>query len=607
MNNEKRSLIIQGDGTIFLDVEIDANHECRDKLGTFAELIKSPEHIHTYKITPLAIWNAASSKILLNDIMKFLVANSKFEIPSNIVVNIEDWYNRYGKVKLVADPNVPVYSPTVKNIPEYIYLISEDVTAIQEIASRKVMKQYITEVTSPRAIKVKSLYRGRLKQALIKISYPVEDLIGFLAGDQLDFSLAEKTRNGKDLHIRQYQKEAIDSFISGTYGNMSGIVVLPSGAGKTLVGMGVMEKIKENTLIITTGTIAVRQWIREILDKSNLSAASIGEYTGESKEILPVTVTSYQILTYHQRKKKENSDKNQEGEFALDNPVSDDEIAEKYPNLDVFKARNWGLIIYDEVHLLPAPVFRITSEIQAKKRLGLTATLVREDGKEDDVFSLIGPKKFDAPWKDLEKQGWIATAQCFEVRVKFPDEELKMSYAIAPPKDKYRVAAENPSKMEAIKSIISRLSPDDSILIIGDYIDQLERMSKDLNAPIITGKMKNVLRDELYSKFRKGDIKMLIVSKVANYAIDLPDANIAIQISGTFGSRQEEAQRLGRILRPKSTGVNANFYSIVTKDTVDQEYSMRRQLFLTERGYGYTIIEHEEILMNVRTEMTKKL
>ncbi|MHB8361392.1 MAG: DEAD/DEAH box helicase, partial [Thermoplasmataceae archaeon] len=315
---------------------------------------------------------------------------------------------------------------------------------------------------------------------------------------------------------------------------------------------------------------------------------------------------TYQVLTYSPRKKQSVDEGMNDMPSEENLQLTEDDATEKYPHLDVFRARNWGIIIYDEVHLLPAPVFRITSEIQAKKRLGLTATLVREDGKEDDVFSLIGPKKFDAPWKDLEKQGWIATAHCFEVRVKFPNEDLRMSYAIAPAKYKYRLAAENPFKTEAVKAIISRLSPEDSILIIGDYVDQLEKISADLNVPIITGKMKNVYRDELYSKFRNGDIKMLVVSKVANYAIDLPDANVAIQISGTFGSRQEEAQRLGRILRPKSTGVEANFYSIITRDTVDQEYSMRRQLFLTERGYHYTIMEHDEILMNLELKANNR-
>ena len=426
----------------------------------------------------------------------------------------------------------------------------------------------------------------------------MEDLVGFQPGDPLDFSLADRTSTGEPFSLRSYQREAIESFLSGGDGSRSGVIVLPSGAGKTVVGMGAMERIRENTLIITTGTVAVRQWIREITDKSSVDPLMIGEYTGDSKEIQPITVTTYQILTHSTVKSAAKFlDIEDSGDF---DELSEGDITKIYPHLNVFMARNWGLIVYDEFHLLPAPVFRITSEIQAKKRLGLTATLIREDGKEDDVFSLIGPKKFDAPWKDLERDGWIATAVCSEVRVKFPNEQYMMQYAVAPQRLKYRIAAENPVKINALKSILQRLSPDDSVLIIGDYIDQLQKIADMLGVPVITGKTKNSMREELYSQFRKGNINMLVVSKVANYAIDLPDANVAIQVSGTFGSRQEEAQRLGRILRPKSRDTQAYFYTIVTSDTLDQEYSMRRQLFLTERGYGYTIINQEDLISSVR-------
>jgi DNA excision repair protein ERCC-3 len=591
--NTSKPLVVQGDGTIFLEVESDPDRLCRDKISRFAELIKSPEHIHTYRITPLAVWNAASTGISLDEMINTLSENSKYDVPSNIMHNIQDWYRRYGRVKLVKLPP----DGNAKFDPEYIYIISDDRIVLEEIANRKTIQNFLDGWEGPKAIRVRSIFRGRLKQALIKVSYPVEDLVGFLPGDPLDFSLAERTSTGEEFRLRSYQKEAIESFLSGGDGSRSGVIVLPSGAGKTVVGMGAMERIRENTLIITTGTVAVRQWIREITDKSTVDPLRIGEYTGDSKEIQPITVTTYQILTHSTVKSAAKSLENDD--FGDSGDLSEGDITKIYPHLNVFMARNWGLIIYDEVHLLPAPVFRITSEIQAKKRLGLTATLIREDGKEDDVFSLIGPKKYDAPWKDLERDGWIATAVCSEVRVKFPNEQYMMEYAVAPQRLKYRIAAENPVKINALKSILQRLSPEDSVLIIGDYLDQLQKIADMLNVPIITGKTKNSIREELYSQFRRGDINMLVVSKVANYAIDLPDANVAIQVSGTFGSRQEEAQRLGRILRPKSRDTQAYFYTIVTSDTLDQEYSMRRQLFLTERGYGYTIINQEDIISNV--------
>lgn len=595
---DQKPLIVQGDGTIFLEVEKDPDHSCRDRLIRFAELIKSPEHVHTYKITPLAIWNAASSGIKLEEIMDTLMRYSKYSIPSNVEINIRDWYSRYGKIKLVRNPEKLDEAEHVEKIPDSIYLVSEDAGVIQELMSRKSVSQFLNSRTSTTCIELRSIYRGRLKQALIKVGYPVEDRVGYLPGDPIDFDLRKVTLRGEELTIRPYQREAVESFV---HGSKSGIIVLPSGAGKTVVGMTVMNVIRENTLIITTGTVAVRQWISELIDKTSLSPGMIGEYTGDNKEILPVTVTTYQTLTYSPRKKNREE---KEGEIDLEVQEDSQEEPtvnlERYPHLDIFRARNWGLVIYDEVHLLPAPVFRITTEIQAKKRLGLTATLIREDGKEEDAFSLIGPKKYDAPWKDLERQGWIATAYCHEVRVKFPSEEQKMQYAIAPPRLKYRIAAENPMKLEALKSILHRLSGEDSILIIGDYIDQLEIIASDLKAPLITGKMKNSMREKLYSDFRTGRIKVLVVSKVANYAIDLPDANVAIQVSGTFGSRQEEAQRLGRLLRPKSSGSVANFYSIVTKDTIDQDFSMKRQMFLTERGYGYNIVDHGELLRDIR-------
>lgn len=591
----EKPLIVQGDGTIFLEVDKDANHTCRDELLRFSELVKSPEHIHTYRVTPLAVWNAASSGVKLEQIVNTLRRYSQYDLPQNVLVNINDWYNRYGKLRLVRDHG-KISQPDANNLPGIIYLESEDVRTVEEIMSRKNISVYVNRRISDTCLEIRSIYRGRLKQSLIKIGYPVEDRVGYIPGDPIDFNLRSITVSGNPFTLRRYQHEAVESFTGGEHGG-TGIIVLPSGAGKTIVGMGVMNSIKENTLIITTGTVAVRQWINELHEKTNLPQGLVGEYTGENKEILPVTVTTYQVLTYSPRKHRESSDE----PVNTEDPVShDSETGDRtYPHLEIFRSRNWGLIIYDEVHLLPAPVFRITTEIQAKKRLGLTATLIREDGREDDVFSLIGPKKYDAPWKDLEKQGWIATAQCFEVRVAFPDEKMMIDYAVAPARYKYRIAAENPNKVLAVNSLLSRRKDEDSILIIGDFLEQLSGIAGELNAPLITGKTPNRVREELYSNFRKGELRILVVSKVANYAIDLPDANVAIQVSGTFGSRQEEAQRLGRLLRPKSRGSVASFYSVVTKDTVDQDFSMRRQLFLTERGYRYSIIDHDDIIRNV--------
>ena len=598
LDDDHGSIIVQSDGTIFLEVDRDSDHACRDRLVKFAELIKSPEHVHTYRVTPLAIWNAASSTVSLSEIMDALVTNSRYDDPSNVLVNIRDWYSRYGKVRLQKTPLSYRGDELLESMPEYAYLVSEDISVIQEISMRKSLSILLDSRNSPGSISVRTVNRGRLKQLLIKIGFPVEDLIGYLPGDSLDLHLLGTTNSGKELAVRPYQSEAIQSFASGKDRGGSGIIVLPSGSGKTVVGMGIMSEIKENTLIITTGTVALRQWIRELTDKTSLGPEEIGEYSGDNKDIMPVTVTTYQILTYSPRRRT-GDDEHEALEGAQEKERS---ISEKtYPHLDIFRAKNWGLIIYDEVHLLPAPVFRITTEIQAKKRLGLTATLVREDGREDDVFSLIGPKKYDAPWKDLEKQGWIATAHCYEVRVRFPDDSAKMQYAVAGARGKYRIAAENPLKTRIVKALLDRRSPDDSVLIIGDYLDQLESISSDFSAPIITGKMRNDQREKLYSDFRQGQIKLLVVSKVANYAIDLPDANVAIQVSGTFGSRQEEAQRIGRLLRPKDNGNSASFYTVVTKDTVDQEYALKRQLFLTERGYKYDIIEHDEIVMDVNT------
>ncbi|MEP7199809.1 MAG: DNA repair helicase XPB, partial [Chloroflexota bacterium] len=448
--------------------------------------------------------------------------------------------------------------------------ISDDATLIAEIARHKKAQPFILAQIDRHTLRVDPTQRGHLKQALVQIGYPVEDLAGYQDGAPLPIGLRETTTGGEHFGLRRYQREAVDIFhASGSARGGSGVVVLPCGAGKTVVGLGALAQLQTATLILTTSTVAVRQWISELLDKTSLTADEIGEYTGDSKEIRPVTISTYQMMTYRPRK------------------------SDEFPHFSLFDQREWGLIIYDEVHLLPAPVFRVTAEIQSRRRLGLTATLVREDGRETDVFSLIGPKKYDVPWKELEQQGWIATAECHEIRVPLPESD-RMMYAVADERDKYRVAAENPAKLIVLQQLLAK-HRDDNVLVIGQYIEQLKGIARETGAPIITGKTPTREREQLYDAFRNGGQRLLIVSKVANFAIDLPDANVAIQVSGTFGSRQEEAQRLGRILRPKRNGLLAHFYSLVTRDTRDQDFAAKRQLFLTEQGYRYDILYDHEV------------
>jgi DNA excision repair protein ERCC-3 len=626
-----KPMIIQGDGTILLEVDSDSYSECRDWLSRFAELVKTPEHIHTYKITPIAIWNAAASGLKSQKVLEILLKYSKYPIPQNIVADIQDWFSRYGKLKLekIEDKKGECNQPIDIKIP--INLINShysnvnlllpssfDEILITEIYNNKSINKYVIYNLDSKSLLIKAGYRGQIKNALIKIGYPVEDLVGYIPGDPLPIKLRDNTASTREkFYLRHYQNDASEAFYaSGSERGGSGVVVMPCGAGKTIVGINIISKISQETLIIGSSTVGVRQWIRELVEKSFIDRKMIGEYTGDLKELRPITVTTYQCLTYcnpKTRYKKEQENLNifrkrnniDNGNKVLNNNLdiienndannrynnNNNELQEKiYPHLEIFKAKNWGLIIYDEVHLLPAPVFRITADIQAKRRLGLTATLVREDGMEDDVFSLIGPKKFDSPWKELEKQGGIAEASCYEIRIGM-DYDYRMKYAISPQRTKYRIAAENPRKIDVVKRLILEHKGKDSIIVIGDYIDQLNQISLLINAPLITGKTPNSERERLYSLFRNCEIKLLIVSKVANYAIDLPDASVAIQVSGTFGSRQEEAQRLGRIMRPKKSDKQAYFYTIVSKDTVDQEYASKRQLFLTERGYTYTIID----------------
>ncbi|GAB4324226.1 MAG: DEAD/DEAH box helicase [Candidatus Sumerlaeia bacterium] len=552
--NPKNPVIVQSDRSILLETDNPFYEEARDALAQFAELVKSPEHFHTYRITPLSLWNAASAGLSADEIIEQLLKFSKYEVPQNIIQDIRDYVSRYGRLRLFK-----------RQEDDNLVLYSEDAALIAEISRHKTVAPFLIQPLDKNSLLVKGENRGLIKQALIKLGFPVEDLAGFTDGTPISIALRSTTLSGRPFALRAYQQTAVDIFchVPADKGGGSGVFVLPCGAGKTVISIGAIAAISQSTLILCTNITALRQWRDELLDKTTIEPDMIGEYSGEAKQIRPITLTTYQILTYR---------KSKDGEFV---------------HMDIFQRENWGLIIYDEVHLLPAPVFRAVADIQAKRRLGLTATLVREDGKEDDVFSLIGPKRYDVPWKVLEKQGWIATAECTEIRVPLP-EDKRMEYAVADVKAKFRIASENPAKFAVVRTLLQK-HQDDNVLIIGQYLTQLNELQRELKAPIITGKTPNAEREEIYAKFKRGEIKVLIVSKVANFAIDLPDANVAIQISGTFGSRQEEAQRLGRILRPKAEGNQAHFYSIITKDTKDQDFAANRQIFLTEQGYRYEI------------------
>jgi DNA excision repair protein ERCC-3 len=553
-----KPLIVQSDKTLLLEVESPNYEDARDNIIKFAELEKSLEYIHTFRITPLSLWNAAAAGFSAAEVMEILARYSKYPIPSNIEFEVHDYITRYGKLKLKKDGNC-------------LLLVSDEKTLISEIWRSRKVKVHVKERIDPQTLKIKPESRGVIKQVLIDLGHPVEDLAGYIRGDHFPIDILPFTSENKPFEIRHYQEDAVRVFYAGAgVGGGSGVVVLPCGAGKTIVGLGVMQLVSANTLILCPNVVGVKQWISEIIDKTTVKQEDIGEYTGEKKEIKPITVTTYQILTWRSSKDAE------------------------FPHFSLFNSRNWGLIIYDEVHLLPAPVFKVTANLQARRRLGLTATLIREDGKEKDVFSLIGPKKYDISWKVLESEGWIAQAECIEIRVDMP-QDIKTDYALANDRRRYRIAAENPVKYEVIKEIIER-HKDDNVLVIGMYLDQLKEIAQMFNANIITGKTHNKERHRLYKSFKDGEIRLLILSKVANFALDLPDANVAIQVSGTFGSRQEEAQRLGRILRPKSDGSIAKFYSIVTRGTKDQEYAEKRQLFLTEQGYKYLILDGSRFL-----------
>ena len=540
-------LIVQSDKTLLLEVDHPKAGEARAAIAPFAELERAPEHVHTYRVTPLALWNARAAGHDAEQVVDALVSHSRYAVPQPLLMDIVDTMGRFGRLQLVKSP---VHGLT---------LVSLDRAVLEEVMRNKKIAPMLGARIDDDTIVVHPSERGHIKQMLLKIGWPAEDLAGYVDGEAHAIELVED-----DWELRDYQQLAADSFWDGG----SGVVVLPCGAGKTMVGAAAMAKAGATTLIMVTNTVAGRQWKRELIARTSLTEDEIGEYSGERKEIRPVTIATYQVMT---RKSK--------GE---------------YRNLELFDSRDWGLIIYDEVHLLPAPVFRMTADLQSRRRLGLTATLVREDGREGDVFSLIGPKRYDAPWKDIENQGWIAPADCVEVRVTLTDNE-RLQYAVAEAEEKYKLCSTAHTKVNVVKSILARHQGSPT-LVIGAYIDQLEELGEALDAPVIQGSTKNKDREALFDRFRAGEISTLVVSKVANFSIDLPEASVAVQVSGTFGSRQEEAQRLGRLLRPKKDGGQAHFYSVVSRDTLDADYAAHRQRFLAEQGYAYRITDADDLL-----------
>ena len=583
--NPNGAIIVQSNLEIMVEVDSPSYEAARDAIAPFTELVKSPEHLHTYKISHLSLWNAAATGLRAPEVLERLESQSRYPIPQTVITEIEDYMARYGLLRLKKDGDL-------------LIMESDDKYMFTEICKLKDVEPFVLELKDDLHAIMDPERRGHLKMVLTNAGFPVEDLAGYTVGDPLPIHLRETTLSGKKFALRDYQREAAQVFYaSGSEKGGSGVIVLPCGSGKTVIGLATMSLVQTKTLILTPNISASRQWIREICDKTDLSIDMVKEYSGEVKEIGPVTVATYQILT--QRKRVKNAE-NEKPETSLDD-FSDEEVKKELANFPLFSQQKWGLMIYDEVHLLPAPVFRLSTEMQATRRLGLTATLVREDHKETEVFSLIGPKKYDIPWRILEAQGWIATADCNEIRIPM-EAELKMKYALAPIREKITLASTNPEKTDIVERLLKYYDkPDDRVLIIGQYIDQLESLSKELNIPLITGKTPNKEREKLYGAFRDGSLKNLMVSKVGNFAIDLPDANVLIQISGTFGSRQEEAQRLGRVLRPKSDGGAAHFYSIVTQDSKEQEFAMNRQLFLTEQGYAYKIIKRGDWDILART------
>ena len=539
-------LIVQSDKTLLLDVDHPNSTECRRAIAPFAELERSPEHIHTYRLTNLGLWNARAAGHDAENVIDTLIKYSRYAVPHSLLLDVAETMSRYGRLRLESNP---IHG---------LVLITTDSAVLEEVIRAKKIAPLLGSRIDKETIAVHPSQRGAIKQHLLRLGWPAEDFAGYVDGQAHSIEL-----NQEGWKIRQYQEHAAEGFWHGG----SGVVVLPCGAGKTIVGAAAMAHAKATTLILVTNTVAARQWRDELLLRTSLNEDEIGEYSGSKKEIRPVTIATYQVMT-----KKKNG---------------------VYAHLDLFDSYDWGLIIYDEVHLLPAPIFRFTADIQSRRRLGLTATLVREDGMEGEVFSLIGPKRFDVPWKEIESQGYIAPAECIEIRATLSESE-RLLYATAEPEEKYRFCATTATKRKVVQALVEKHA-EDQVLVIGQYISQLDELSEDLGVPVIKGETPIKEREELFAAFRKGEIKCLVVSKVANFSIDLPDATIAIQVSGAFGSRQEEAQRLGRILRPKSDGRSARFYSVVSRDTIDQDFAQNRQRFLAEQGYSYRIIDADDV------------
>jgi len=540
-------LIVQSDKTLLLEIDHVQSVECRQAIAPFAELERAPEHIHTYRITPLGLWNARAAGHDAEAVVDTLLRYSRYPVPHALLVDVAETMLRYGRMQLHMHPS------------HGLILQATDVNVLEEVLRSKKVIPLVGKRLDEQTVVVHPSERGHLKQVLLKLGWPAEDLAGYVDGEAHPIALSDSAWT-----LRPYQQEAVDGFWHGG----SGVVVLPCGAGKTIVGAAAMATAGATTLILVTNTVSARQWKAELLKRTTLTEDEIGEYSGARKEIRPVTIATYQVMTTRRQ-----------GVYA---------------HLELFDARDWGLIIYDEVHLLPAPVFRFTADIQARRRLGLTATLVREDGMEGEVFSLIGPKRYDAPWKDIEAQGYIAPAECVEVRVSLPEGERR-AYSIAEAEDRYRMAATTRSKNRIVEHLVKK-HPEDHVLVIGQYLDQLDELGEHLGVPIITGATPVKERERLFQSFRDGETRVLVVSKVANFSVDLPEAGVAIQVSGTFGSRQEEAQRLGRVLRPKGDKRKAHFYTIVTRDTVDADYAAHRQRFLAEQGYAYNIIDADDLL-----------
>jgi DNA excision repair protein ERCC-3 len=540
------ALIVQSDKTLLLEVDHERAADARRAIAPFAELERAPEHIHTYRVTPLGLWNARAAGHDAEQVVDALLTHSRYPVPQALLVDVAETMDRYGRLVLEKDG-------------EQLVLRATDRAVLTEVMRHKKIKPLLGAQLSPDEVVVHPSERGTLKQELVKVGWPADDRAGYVDGEAHPIDLTEDGWT-----LRPYQQQAVDGFWDGG----SGVVVLPCGAGKTLVGAGAMAAASATTLILVTNTVSARQWKQELLERTSLTEDEIGEYSGARKEIRPVTIATYQVLTLKRKG--------------------------VYPHLDLLDARDWGLIVYDEVHLLPAPIFRMTADLQARRRLGLTATLVREDGREADVFSLIGPKRFDAPWKDIEAQGYIAPADCVEVRVTLSDSE-RMAYATAEPDDRYRLSSCSPVKLPVVRSLVEQHRGEPT-LVIGQYLDQLHELAEQLDADLITGETSVKERQELFADFREGRSSLLVVSKVANFSVDLPEATVAIQVSGTFGSRQEEAQRLGRVLRPKGDGRTAHFYTVVTRDTVDAEFAAHRQRFLAEQGYAYRIVDADDLI-----------